>query len=349
VRNVNITNTTIINNTYITNAYQNNTSPQHYANQTANAVTTVPRNTFISGQRVGGHTTHASPAVLAAEAVTTAAPAIVPTRQSVLGPPEGRAVVRPPGSLMQRTVVARAPPPPAPVPFERQLSAIETSGGRPPTRGELATLQHAASLTPIRVAPSRGAPARAPAATQAPAIQNLAERERALQQSALPPGPRTSARPPPPSNANTYAPPEAPPSPPRPTLRSDRPPAVQQHPTPIQQRLFSPDDPSHAVDRPPPSVPVYHFPPAAETPLRQPAGVHSEETHRVAAPPPAPVPPAAPVPPPAPVPPAAPHVAVPPPPAAQPPPSTPPHTQSGKEPRESAPHGDRDSRDRVLR
>jgi uncharacterized protein DUF6600/FecR-like protein len=339
VRNVNITNSTIINNTYITNVYQNKITPQHYANQTAYAVTTVPRNTFISGQRVGGHTAQGSPAVLAAEAVTSAAPVIVPTRQSVLGPPEGRAAVRPPGSLMQRTVVARAPPPPAPVPFERQLSAIETSGGRPPTRGELATLQHAASLTPIRITPSRGAPARAPAVTQVPAIQNLTERERALQQSALPSGPRTNARPPPPSNANTYAPPEEPPSPPRPTLRSDRPPAAQQHPTQIQQRLFSPDDPSHAVDRPPPSVPVYQFPSPAETPLRQPAGVHPEESHRVAAPPPASAPPPAP------------HVAVPvpPPPAAQPPPSTPTHAQSGKEPRESAPHGDRDSRDRLLR
>jgi hypothetical protein len=346
VRNVNITNSTIINNTYITNVYQNNITPQHYANQTAYAVTTVPRNTFISGQRVGGHTAQGSPAVLAAEAVTT-----VPTRQSVLGPPEGRAVVRPPGSLMQRTVVARAPPPPAPVPFERQLSAIETSGGRPPTRGELATLQHAASLTPIRITPSRGAPARAPAVTQVPAIQNLTERERALQQSALPPGPRTNARPPPPSNANTYAPPEEPPSPPRPTLRSDRPPAAQQHPGQIQQRLFSPDDPSHSVDRPP-SLPVYRLPSTAEAPSAPPAGVRREETYRVAPPPAAPAPPpvphaAAPVPPPPP----APHMAtpVPPPPPAQPPPATPSHTQSSRETRESAPHGDRDSRDRAQR
>jgi FecR protein len=351
VRNVNITNTTIINNTSITNVYQNNIPPQHYVNQTANAVTAVPRNTFISGQRVGGHTTQAAPAALAAAAATAAAPAIVPTRQSVLGPAEGRAIVRPPGSLMQRTVIARAPPPPAPVPFERQLSTIETNGGRPPTRGELATLQHAASLTPVRVIPSRGAPARATAPTQAPAIQNLAERERALQQNTLPPGPRTNVLPPPATSTSVYAPPGEPMNGSGQVLRSDRPPAAQQHPGQIQQRLFSPDDPSHSVDRPP-SLPVYRLPSTAEAPSAPPAGVRREETYRVAPPPAAPAPPpvphvAAPVPPPPP----APHMAtpVPPPPPAQPPPATPSHTQSSRETRESAPHGDRDSRDRAQR
>jgi len=347
VRNVNITNTTVINNTYITNVYQNNITPQHYVNQTASGVTTVPRTTFISAQRVGGHTTQGSPAVLAAGAATTAAPTVVPTRQSVLGPAAGRAAVRPPGSVMQRTVVARAPPPPAPVPFERQLSAIEAHAGQPPTRRELATLQHAASLTPVRVIPSRGAPARAPAAAQAPAAQNFAEREKALQQSALPSGPRTSVPPPPPTNTSAYAPPEEPPSPSGQALRSDRPPSSQQQPPQIQQRLFSPDDPSHAVDRPS-AIPTYHFPATPETPLRPPAGVHAEEARRVAPPPVAPAPPPAPHVA-TPVPPPAPHGAtpVPPPPAAHPPPSTP--AQPPKEPRESAPHGDRDSRERLLR
>src|SRR5215468_4200529 len=280
-RNINITNTTISNNTSITNVYQNDSKPQHYVNQTANAVTTVPRNTFISGQRVNGHVTQVPPALLTASAVTPAAPAIAPIRQSVLGPTEGRGVARPPGSLMQRTVIARASPPAAPVPFEKQLSAIEANGGRPPTRAELATLQHAASLTPVRVVPSRGAPVRAPIATQAPAIQNLAERERALQQSALPSGPRTKLPPPPPApNTNVYVPPGEPLNGSGQVLRSDRPPSAQQRPAQIQQRLFSSDEPTHARD-PAPAKPVYSFPssPAetaarpAETVLRPPAGV----------------------------------------------------------------------------
>ena len=347
-RNINITNTTIVNNTSISNVYQNDSKPQHYANQTASAVTTVPRNTFISGQRVNGHVTQVPPALLTASAVTPEAPAIAPIHQSVLGPAEGR-VVRPPGALMQRTVIARAPPPAAPVSFEKQLSAIEANGGRPPTRAELATLQHAASLTPVRVVPNRGTPVRAPIATQAPAIQNLADRERALQQSALPSGPRTRLPPPPlpPPNTSAYVPPGEPLNGSGQVLRSDRPPAAQQHPGQIQQRLFSSDEPAHA-GAPASSIPVYPFPSApAETASRPPAGAHQGETYRAVPTPALPAPPAVPPPPAVP----APHMAapLPPPPVAHPPPSTPAHVQPSNEPRDSAPHGDRDSRDRVLR
>jgi hypothetical protein len=346
-RNVNITNTAISNNTSITNVYQSDNKPQHYVNQTANAVTTVPRTTFISGQRVNGHISEVSPALLTASAATQAAPAIAPIRQSVLGPTGGRAAVRPPGALMQRTVIARTAPPPAPVPFEKQLSAIEANGGRPPTRAELATLQHAASITPVRVVPTRGTPVRAPIATQAPAIHNLAERERALQQSALPSGARTRLPPPPPPpNTSVYVPPGEPLNGSGQALRSDRPPSAQQHPGQIQQRLFSSDEPAHAGD-PAPAIPVYAFPSPAETASRPPAGVRQGETYRAVPTPALPAPPAVPPPPAVP----APHMAapLPPPPVAHPPPSTPAHVQSSSEPRDSAPHGDRDSRDRVLR
>ena len=353
-RNINITNTTITNNTSISNVYQNDSKPQHYVNQTANAVTAVPRNTFISGQRVNGHVTQVPPALLTASAVTPTAPAIAPIRQSVLGPAEGRGVVRPPGALMQRTVMARAPPPAAPVPFEKQLPAIEANGGRPPTRAELATLQHAPSLTPVRVVPSRGAPVRAPVATQAPAIQNLAERERALQQSALPSVPRTRLPPPPPSpNTSVYVPPGEPLNGSGQVLRSDRPPSAQQRPGQLQQRLFSSEEPAHPGD-PAPAIPTYPFPSSpAETASRPPAGVRQGETYRAVPTPVLPAPAAVPAPRAVPAPPAvpAPHMAapLPPPPVAHPPPSTPAHVQSSNEPRDSAPHGDRDSRDRVLR
>jgi hypothetical protein len=341
VRNVNITNTTSISNTYITNVYQNGLGAQHYMNETPAAVTAVPRNTFTSGQRVSGHVMPLSSSMLAAAAVAATAPAIVPTRQSVLGAGEGPGVARPPAALLQRPVVARSPPPPAPAPFERQLAAIQEKGGQPLTRSELATLQPATPLAPVRVVASRAA-ATVPAGTatrgsagtsaQAPVGPGLAERERALQQSMLPSAPpraNVPARPAP--NTSVYVPPAAEPSPSTPARRSDRPPSAQQHPAP--QRAIAADDPAQAVDQPPP-MPVYHFPSAGDAPAHPASTVHPAETHRVAPPPPAP------------------NTAAPalPPPAAHPPPPPPAHTQSSKEePRDSAPHGDRDSRERVLR
>ena len=343
-RNVNVSNT-VINNTYITNVYQNNASPQHYLNNTPNAVTTVPRSTFISGQRVGAHTVPVAAGGLAAPAVTAAAPAIVPTRQSVLGTAPNHAIARPPSSLMQRTVVARSPPPPAPVPFERQLSAIEAGAGRPPTRSELALMQHAASLTPVRVIPSRPASAVGSAVNQAATLQSLAERERVLQQSAFPSAPRAHVPPARSStNSNAYVPTEEPPSPP-PAPRSDRPPSAQQHPVQTQQRVYTAEDPARAADRSP-ALPVYPFPSDPGAPAQAPMTAHPGGIYR-AAPPPAAAPPTPP----------APHLAAPvavpsvapPPRVAHPPPPTPTHAQSSQEPRDSAPHGDRDSRDRASR
>ena len=340
VRNVNITNTTTLSGTYITSVYQSDIGAQHYVNATPVAVTAVPRNTFTSGERVNGHTTPLSSSVLAAAVVVAAAPAILPTRQSVLGAGEGPRVPRPPAALLQRPVAAHSPPPPAPAPFERQLTALQEKGGRPLTRGELAALQPATPLAPVRLVGSRTAatvPAGSatrgsgPTILPVPAGVGLAERERALQQSVLPSGPppraNVSARPPP--DTIVYAPPAAEQSPSAPPLRTDRPSSAQQHTAP--QHSVAPDDPAQGVD-PRASVPVYHFPSADDAPVHPASTAHPVETYRVPPPPPTP------------------HTAipVPPPPTAHPPP--PAHTQSSKdEPRDSAPHGDRDSRERVVR
>jgi hypothetical protein len=339
LRNVNITNTTTLSNTYVTNVYQNDLGAQHYMNETPAAVTAVPRSTFTSGQRVSAHVMPLSSSVLGAAVVVAAAPAIVPTRQSVLGGGEGARATPPPAALLQRPVVARSPPPPAPAPLERQLAALQERGGRPLTRGELAALQPATPLAPVRLVANRvpatmpaGAVTRSSAATraQAPAGPSIAERERALQQSTLPAAaPRAKLPVAPAPNMPVYAPPpEAEASPSAPVLRSDRPASAQQHPAP--QRAVALDDPAQLIDRPPP-MPVYQFPSAADAPTHASSTVHSGETPRVPPPPPtshAPTPaPAAP--------------------AAHPPSA---HTQPSKdEPRDSAPHGDRDSRERVLR
>jgi hypothetical protein len=339
VRKVNITNTATLNNTDVTNVYQHDLGAQHYANETTAAVTAVPRGTFTSGERVSGHVMPMSSPLLAAAVVVAAAPAILPTRQSVLGTGEGSRVPRPPPALLQRSVVERSPPPPAPAPFERQLAALQESGGRPLTRAELAALQPAASLVPVRGVAGRaavtlpaGAVTRTSAATNAQALAGagLAERERALQQSMLPTtaSPRANVAAIPTPNTSVYAVPEAEPSPAAPALRSDRPPTAQQHPAP--QHTVAADDLAQASDRPA-SVPVYHFPSAGDAPGQPPASAHSGETHRV--PPPPPVF----------------HGATPAPPPITTHPSTG-HTQSSRdEPRDSAPHGDRDSRERVLR
>lgn len=169
VRNVNITNTTRVTNTDITNV-QYNLSSQHYMNDTAAAVTSVPRTAFTSGQRIGGHFIPLSSAMLVTAGVAAAALAIAPLHQSVLGPGEVH-VPRPPAALLQRTVVARTAPPAVPVVFERQQAAIERNGGKPLARSELAALQPAAPLAPVKVVASGGG--RVPA----PANQGFAERE----------------------------------------------------------------------------------------------------------------------------------------------------------------------------
>jgi hypothetical protein len=376
VRNVNITNTSTVSHSYVTNVYQNDGGVQHYMNETPGAVTAVPRNTFASGQRVGGQVMPLSSSLLAAAAVVAAAPAIVPTRQSVLGPGESARVARPPDALLLRSVVARSPPPAAPAPFGRQLAALQEKGGRPLTRGELAVLQPATPLAPVRVVTSRasatvsgGAVTRSAAGTRTPASlpPSLAERERTLQQSILPaaaPRAHLPARRAP--EMSVYAPPEVDPSWSAPALRSDRPSSAQQHAAP---RETVPDDAGQAADTPL-SMPVYHFPSAGDAPAHPASTAHSQDTNRVPPPPPVPhtatlVPPplpvphtATPVPPPLPVPhtatpvpppPPVPHTVTPVPPL---PPAHPPsaRTQSSQdEPRDSAPHGDRDSRERVLR
>jgi hypothetical protein len=338
VRNVNITNTTTLSNTYITHVYEDDLGAQHYMNATPAGVTAVPRSAFTSGQGVSGQVMRLSSSVLGAAVVVAAAPAIAPTRQSVLGAGDGPRVARPPATLLQRPVVARSPPPAAPAPFERQLAAVQERDGRPLTRSELAALQPATPLAPVRLVANR-APLTMPgsAATrssvasrpQAPVGPSIAERERTLQQSMLPAAaPRANLPVVPPPNTSVYAPPELEPSVSAPVLRSDRPPSAQQHPAP--QRAVAFDDPAQQIDHPPP-MPVYHFPSSEDAATPATSMAHSGETHRVPPPPPTP------------------HAAtpVPPPPSAHPPSA---HAQPGRdEPRDSAPHGDRDSRERVLR
>lgn len=246
VQQVNVTNTTIVNNTYITNVYENRVTNINYVNaRSPNGITAVPRRIFTSAQPVAGHMVAAPRLPGGGLAARAAPPAIAPERQSLVGRGFGRPAARPSAPVFERPVVARTAPPPAPLPFERQVAAIRANGGRPLPRAQLSQL-HAQS--PVPAAPVRmlrPAPAGASVGT------SMGERERALQSRTIPP-------------ASTAAPPvrggrpdvrEAPPSP----LRGGRPPAEPGAP------IGAPDETPRAMDRPGAS---YRVPARAEMPAQ---------------------------------------------------------------------------------
>ena len=157
VRNVNVSNTTIINNTYITNVYENKVTNITYVNRGApGAVTAVSQSVFTSAQPVSGRTVRLSQGDLNRFGTHGAAPAIAPVRQSVLGVVGNPNVRRPPPAFLDRPVVARVAPPPAPASFDRQQAAIRANGGRPLGRAQLTHLQPQATNQRVRVIPQQG-------------------------------------------------------------------------------------------------------------------------------------------------------------------------------------------------
>ena len=240
-RGVNLSNSALVSTTDVTRLYQGNPAGVRYVNNRAGAVTAVPEDTFTSGRRIAPVAVRPNAATLAAAPAGTAPPPIVPLRQSVLGPAPARAVLRPPTELLNRSVVARTPPPRAPVPFERLVSAIGANGGRPLPAAEVAKLQPPAAAAPVRVLTVSGRPlsrpgAPGPAATAPPV--NFTAREHALTINGLPSAPHPSSY-----RAAPAAVPGGPGTPSaapggsavRPAARSDRPPAAaiaQPQPTP---------------------------------------------------------------------------------------------------------------------
>ena len=207
VRNVNVTNTTIVNNTYITNVYENKVTNITYVNRNRpGAVVAVPRDVFTSAGPVSGHTMRIPENQLTRFDAHGAAPAIAPVRESVLGHVPDTNVRRPPTAVVNRPVVARMPPPPAPVPFERQQEAMRANGGRPLGRAEITALQPRASNPRVRVvAPGAARPIQngqqfgtaRPGSAARPGTESRAQpswqdRERALHATPIPPSPQQS-------------------------------------------------------------------------------------------------------------------------------------------------------------
>lgn len=166
---INVSNTrvdrVVVNNYYTTVVVnkQVNVTNVTYVNQRVNgAVTATSGATFVSGQNVSRNVVRVDQREIVNTRVVAGAPAIAPTRQAFIG--AGRpAAVRPPATVVTRTVVAKAPPPPAPVSVERQEAAIKANAGRPiaraqyrqlaPPAAQAAAAGGAAPRNNVRIAP----------------------------------------------------------------------------------------------------------------------------------------------------------------------------------------------------
>jgi hypothetical protein len=160
VTNVNVYNTTVINRTVVNNYYNtvvvnkqvNNVT---YVNQRVNgAVTATSTTTFVSGRAVGRDIVRVDQRQIVSAPVAYRGPAIAPTRQTVIG---AGAPVRnaPPARVVNRTVVVKTAPPPAPVAFDRQEAVIRQNNGAPPSVTQMRQIQtqQNQARTAVRVAP----------------------------------------------------------------------------------------------------------------------------------------------------------------------------------------------------
>jgi len=128
VTNVNVTNTTVINRVEITNVYRNVTvnhvtvSNYTYQRNTA-AVTAVSRDTFVNARPVRSATIRVSAEEIQRPQVAQNAPALAPSRVSVVGP-SAAASHTPPPALANRKLVTKMPPAPAATPIGRPRPSV---------------------------------------------------------------------------------------------------------------------------------------------------------------------------------------------------------------------------------
>lgn len=264
VNQVNVTNTTVTNVT-INNYYNNvnNTTIVNrnvrYVNQSApGALTAMPQQSFASGRPVYQSAMSVSPSAVQGATYATAPP-VAPNRASVLGGTanSNASVARPPMAAVNRPVVARTAPPPAPVPFAARQQQLQAQPGQPLDRQ---------ALEQVRQSQPR------------PMVQNIRP---AVPNNAAP------VRVSPPVNSSV-------PSPVRPTVRppdrplADRPMDRQPNPRPLDRPQDRPVERPAVV--PPPTQqprvdrPVVTPPPRVERPQETPR----PEVHQQAPPPPRP-------------------------------------------------------------
>jgi len=128
VRNVNVTNVNVTN-INVTNIDVTNV---HYRNREApGAVTSVSEETFVGARPVGRNAVIVPRERLSGAVVVGSAAPLAPTRVSVLAQPGPLRAHRPPETVIERQVVVRTPPPPAPLPFSAKEPVLRTQPGRP--------------------------------------------------------------------------------------------------------------------------------------------------------------------------------------------------------------------------
>jgi hypothetical protein len=170
VNRVNISNTTV-NVTQVTNVYNttiiNKTTVVNnvtYVNRNVSgAVTAVPQQAFAAGQSVERAAVPVSRQQLARASVS-ARVAVSPAPTAVLGvrAHAGGRVAAPPAAVLNRPVMARTAPPPAPVSFAVKQQMLAAHPGQPVARQQLQQLRpaNAPSAQPMvrQVTPNRPAP-----------------------------------------------------------------------------------------------------------------------------------------------------------------------------------------------
>ena len=152
-----------------------------YANRAVpGAIVAVRGDAFVGGRPIGAIAVRVSPGERVE--VLHAAP-LAPERAAVLG---GRAPLAgshvPPVAVMDRPVVARMTPPPAPVPFARQQEALRANPGRPVAPNAVRSMEPAhanvrSAGVPVKAAPGTGTRETPAAAVESrPSAQRTPER-----------------------------------------------------------------------------------------------------------------------------------------------------------------------------
>lgn len=137
---------TVINNVNITNIYNNNSTNITYVNQRVpGAVVAVPATAFVQSQPVARSAVRVNVEQIASAPVTAVA-AFAPVRASLTGaaPSAGTPAM----TRVERAVVARTAPPPAPVAFAARESALAATPGKPLAPAEVLRLKPGAPAVP---------------------------------------------------------------------------------------------------------------------------------------------------------------------------------------------------------
>jgi hypothetical protein len=145
--NINVSNTTVnttvVNNIYNTTIINNktvNVTNVNYVNlHVPGAVAATTSQAFTTAQPMARNRVQVDERAIESAPIRAVTPAVVPTKQSVLG--AGRmAAARPPAIVQTRTVVARGVPPAPPPAFERRQEAIRQNGGKPLSVGAVRSI-----------------------------------------------------------------------------------------------------------------------------------------------------------------------------------------------------------------